>query len=53
MLSNFAYSEPSQAFWLTDPDKGRTLRTSVHVTSKNEQWEAVDNEPTPAWITKA
>ena len=52
MLSNFAYSEPSQAFWLTDPDKGRTLRTSVHVRSKDEQWERVENQQAPAWATK-
>lgn len=52
MLQNLAYSEPSQAFWLTDPDKGRTLRTSVHVTSKDEQWDKVEAYGTPSWMGK-
>lgn len=50
MNNNFDYSEPSQAFWLTDPDKGRTVKAPVHVGSKDEKWEQAEGSATPLWL---
>lgn len=49
MQNNFEFSEPSQAFWLTDPEKGRTIRTSVHVRAKEERWQG-EKTGMPAWL---
>lgn len=48
--SNFAFSEPSQAFWLTDSEKGRTLRAPIHVRSKHERWDGVGESSQPGWL---
>ena len=46
---NFSFSEPSQAFWITDSIKGRTLRAPIHVLSAAENWDF--SGPTqPVWL---
>jgi hypothetical protein len=51
--NNFPFSEPEQAFWLTDPDKGRTLRAPIHVRTKHEKWDACEDMPDgPLWLKK-
>lgn len=47
--SNFAFSEPSQSFWLTDPEKGRTVCAPIHVRDSAEKWDFT-TEHTPAWL---
>lgn len=36
--NNLAFEPPQQAFWLTDPKKGKTIRAPIHVTAENEKW---------------
>lgn len=35
-LNNFAFEEPRQAFWLTDPKYGKTFFSPIHVASSLE-----------------
>lgn len=48
--NNFNFSEPTQAFWLTDSEKGRTLRAPIHVRSKAEDWSNVGESSIPLWL---
>ena len=48
--NNFAFSEPSQSFWLTDADKGRTIRAPIHVRSAAEKWEDVECQTQPGCL---
>ena len=50
MNNNFAFSEPSQSFWLTDADKGRTIRAPIHVRSAAERGEDVECQTQPGWL---
>ena len=36
---HFGFQPPQQAFWLTDPDHGITLRAPIRVVSKDEGWQ--------------
>lgn len=47
---NFAYSDPSQSFWLTDPEKGRTVRAPIHVRDAAEKWD-FERLESPTWLT--
>ena len=48
--SNFAYEPPQQAFWVTDPKWGVTIRAPIHCKAKDEDWGAV---PQVVWGDKA
>ena len=37
-LNNFAFEEPRQAFFLTDPKYGKTFFNPIHVGSSKETW---------------
>ena len=47
---NFAYEPPQQAFWVTDPKYGVTIRAPIHCKSDKEDWGAV---PKVVWGDKA
>jgi len=49
--NNFQFSVPTQAFWLTDPEHGRTLRAPIHVVSDDEDWSECENDE-PGWLKK-
>lgn len=51
--NNFQFSKPTQAFWLTDPEHGRTLRAPIHVVSKDENWESCVDESETDWLRGA
>jgi hypothetical protein len=46
---NFAYSDPTQTFFLTDPDKGRTVCAPIHVLDAGEEWDFEPNLA-PSWL---
>jgi hypothetical protein len=51
MQKNFAFEPPRQAFWLTDPEHGITLRAPIFVQDSSEQWSAPkQNEASAAWL---
>lgn len=37
--NNFDFEQPQQAFWLTDPQWGKTINAPVHVLSSREGWQ--------------
>lgn len=41
--SNFSYEPPRQAWWLTDPDHGITLRAPIFVQDESEQWARAES----------
>lgn len=41
-INNFPFEPPRQAFWLTDPTYGRTIRGDIHVLGEKEQWRQTD-----------
>lgn len=47
---NFKFERPRQAFWLTDPQHGVTLRCPVHVQSDDEFVDTPHTEPV-AWAS--
>ncbi len=49
--NNFSFSKPTQSFWLTDPEHGRTLRAPIHVTSKDENWESCVDKTEVDWLS--
>lgn len=47
---NFKFERPRQAFWLTDPVHGVTIRTPIHVQSDDEPWADKKHDPS-VWLT--
>ena len=40
-INNYPYEPPRQAFWLTDPQHGKSgISAAIHVIDKNEEWQA-------------
>ena len=38
MNNNFDFEPPQQAFWLTDPEHGKTIDAPIHVLDDGEYW---------------
>jgi len=47
---NFNFEMPQQAFWLTDPKWGKTIRAPIRVQSKEEDWSTVEDECEADWL---
>jgi len=51
-LSNFEFEQPGGCFWLTDSNKGRTIRAALHVRHPDEDWTDITTTE-PSWMDKA
>ncbi|WP_372966609.1 hypothetical protein [Marinobacter sp.] len=47
---NFNFEAPQQAFWLTDPKHGKTIRAPIRVTSDDEEWDFSGDDKTESWL---